>query len=202
MNVFLRTATIPLALLFFSSCGLVDESCPSELTQKETSYFPHEVGRQWDYTYESRSGYLANSGPTGQETIGDMRWEVTAATDGCTHEDLTIAESFEGIRVEIARGEVDTTYALEWQKELHAKLDGSRLIIDGYADESPYRPALQWILQGDAPAEIRVDTLVQAGFGGAINVRYSMRRNVGITFWEYASGHRGDHNSEMLTLKP
>lgn len=203
MRLICTTVVLCLATaLCVLGCDSAEELCPTEPGADQESYFPHEMGRQWHYAFEE--AHSSQNAPWSDLTQGSLTWEIVRSEDHCVRIDLEVAERFAGI---FARSssipELDTTYAVAWEKTLRARLEGDLLFIEGYIDSS-YRAldSVRWMYPQHVPPVVEVDSTVFCGFGGCVSERLKLQRGVGIVEWEYAnSGSGRELWTKTLTLQ-
>lgn len=175
--------------------------CQSEPDGDEASYFPSELGQQWAYDYREHS-YPQQTSPFEDTTTGILTWRISKREDHCARVDLEITESFEGQHERKFMGDDDTTFVEAWEKVLSARLEGRRLIIEGYTDGSfQALDSLQWMYPNTAPEVVALDSTVFCGFGGCTTIHYALQRGMGLTHWAYDFNHR-DLYSKSLALRP
>jgi hypothetical protein len=203
-----------LALLVLAGCSLTEPEiselevpepepevlCSSEVSAQEASYFPNALGQQWRYAYHEREAQQTS--PYENTTTGTLLWRISKRTDRCSEIDFEVTETFDGQLERRFMGSPDTTFAVAWEKVLHAQLRGHWLVLKDYTDGTfSGLDSLRWVYPITAPEVIRQDSTVFCGFGGCTEVQSALQRDVGLTLWSFTSSHR-DVFTRTLTLEP
>ena len=175
--------------------------CPTTPTPSEASYFPHEVGRKWRYDYEEyERGYTSSSE---DYLAGTLIWTVTDITNECDRIEVEIQEVFNGTfsRTSYSAPELDTSYAVEWNKEIRASLEGELMTIDNFIEETSGPDSIQWLYPKATQERVSRDSTLICGFGGCTTLSYALEEQLGIVSWDYHSSHRYQHDQTITFVE-
>ncbi|MDX1548530.1 MAG: hypothetical protein R3247_16155 [Rhodothermales bacterium] len=190
------------------ACGLtrtvalpvrVADPCRAEADPAFAVFFPVEPGRTWTFDYHRHKGPDFTSPEI--EYRASLVWEVVSASAcGSGRRFFQIRETFTGT-VTYRPGGEDVVSDWQLTRLTDARLDGRRLVIDGYTATVP---GAAWIAPATAP-----DTLAVAAGQGRIPETYGVQqwtvrlaRGAGITHWHYQyHGKRGERDVITLRLR-
>ena len=175
--------------------------CPTTPTPSEVSYFPHEVGQEWRYDYEEYEN--PDTYPAEDSLTGTLIWTVTNITNECDRVEVEIQEVFNGTfrRTSHTAPELDTTYAVEWNKEIRASLEGKLMTIDNFIEETSGPDSIQWLYPNTIQERVSRDTTFNCGSGGCASLSYALEEQLGIVTWEHRYSHRSQHDRSITLVE-